>query len=273
MQVIGRPELHLVNPSSSANPLPTDTLVYSFPGVDSVFGITEFSPDVFAVAVGKYSAENGPTNGSWSVWSVELGSRHGGSGKKVKKIADVKDAWMINGVAALNDHVVLLADSYAMNVIALDARTAKYDVVLQDPSMASNMSAYPPIGINGMKVVHDDLYFTNSQLGTINRVRLNLDTGHAVGPFTVIASNVTVVDDLAVTEKGDVYVGRPLDNEVVKVGRDGSVVKVADVKGATAASLGRTSRDRGVVYVSTMGGIKEGGGFEEGGKIVALDLC
>jgi hypothetical protein len=174
-----------------------------------------------------------------------------------------------------------MADSPGGNIVALDVKNGDYDVVIQGPAVASNSSASLPGGVNGMKVSDSTLYFTNTQLGTVYRVTVDKKTGAAIGSFVVLA-NISVVDDLAVMDDGTAFVARPFANVVERVTEEGHVPIAGgqnslEVAGATSVTLGRTCRDRGVLYVCTMGGVKNGGAdglgeLLEGGKIVALSL-
>jgi hypothetical protein len=277
VSILGPPELHAIDPFATSNSTATDTLLFTFPGVTTVSGITEYKPDVFVVGTGNYSLTAGETPGASIAWRVDLSS-----GKaKVEKIADLRRTQYINGLAALSDGIVFMADSAAGNIVRLDVESGEYDVVIEGPAVAANRSASFPGGVNGMKVVGSTLYFTNQQLGTVNRVDVDKKTGRAVGPIVTVA-NISGIDDLAVTDDGTAFVARPLANVVERASTDGHVPIAGgqdslEVAGVTAATLGRTWRDRGVLYVSTMGGVPNGGAdgfgeFLEGGKVVALSL-
>lgn len=82
------------------------------------------------------------------------------------------------------------------------------------------------------------------------------------------------IDDFAVADDGVVFLARwSPNNDVVRIGRAGKVVPIArDMSGPTSVVLGRTGRDRGLLYVSTTGTQQANGSFAEGGQIVAVDL-
>lgn len=273
--MVGKPELHLIDPFAASNSS-IDALLQTFPGFDSVFGISELQPDVWAVATGNYSLA-GPTLGSSALWRVDLSNVRE---PKARKIADLPRTKLVNGIAALSERVVLMADSFAGNVLRLDVESGAYDVVLQNAALAANASSNPAIGVNGLKVLHatapPTLVFSNSQFGIVGSVPVHPVTGRAVGQFRTLAKGLGVVDDLAVLDDGTVVVARVWDNVVERIAGDGTVVHIAgnEALGATAAVLGRTWRDRSVVYVCTSGGLIDGGagGFVEGGKVVALSL-
>ncbi|KAL1605396.1 hypothetical protein SLS60_004945 [Paraconiothyrium brasiliense] len=269
-------ELHIVNPfgtyeASSAS----STLLHSFPGVNTVFGISEYAPDLFAVATGNYSPSTGATKGTYAVWTVDV-SRVNDT--KVHKIADLPSIEVINGLAALNRDAILLADSFAGTVVRLDVKTGRSHVVINDSSTAFAA----PLGVNGLKVLHatnpPTLYYTNSGLNATFSAHIHPTTGKLTGKVSTLASNEDVPDDLAVTDDGTVFFAKPYagtltrakagEKPVVVAGSEGSLA----LGGVTSASLGRTYKDRGVVYVATMGGFNADGSYAAGGKIVAVEV-
>jgi hypothetical protein len=270
--------LHLIDLfASPSNTSGIDTLLYTFPSADSVFGISELEPDVFAVATGNYSTTSGATEGSSSIWTVDLSPLCHGQKVSVRKVVDVKDAKVINGIAALNADTVLAADSLGGSIIRIDIKTGSYKILHNDISLAPNLTADIMLGVNGIKYVAPNLYYTNSQLGAF-RVRVDPRSGAAIGPYTQLAT-IGTADDIAVTDDGTVFVARAIDNVVERVDRDGEVSIIAGgannttVSGATAITLGRTWKDRNVIYVCTFGGFaQDGEGFVEGGKVVALQI-
>ena len=273
VSVIGRPEVHIINPI--VNPS-TTSLIASIPDVNAIFGITELADDVFAVAAGNYTSANTPVQGSFSVWSIDFSHKH--QAAKVKKLANIPDVSMINGLAALNKHTLLLADSWAGNVAFLDTNAGKSDLWFADESTASNFSAPGlPLGVNGVRVHGDWVYYTNTVRNSLSRIRVDASTGKVVDEVETLAQGdaIAVPDDFAVLEDGNVILGRPLSDELVGVGKDGKVdvlFKGESVEGVTAVTVGRTNRDGRVVYLSSMGGFDADGNVKAGGRVVAVKL-
>ncbi|KAJ4297639.1 hypothetical protein N0V90_005533 [Kalmusia sp. IMI 367209] len=267
--------LHVVDPVAPTN----DTLLHSFQGVDSVFGISEYAPDHFAVATGNYSPATGATKGTYAVWSVDVSQVNGTRGSKVEKIADLDEMEVINGLAALNEKSVLLADSFAGVVVRLDVKNGHYETVINHTSTAFAK----PLGVNGLKVLHTTnpptLFYTNSQLNATFSAPINAHTGRLAGPVTTLAENRPVPDDIAVTDDGTAFFAQPYQGTLTRVRKGVEAVIVAGAEGssvlagATSVTLGRSYKDRGVVYAATMGGFAADGSYAEGGKIVAVDLA
>ncbi|KAL5387582.1 hypothetical protein DPSP01_003377 [Paraphaeosphaeria sporulosa] len=276
-------QLHILDPFSNTT---QDTLLHTFAPSNSIFGITEYETDVFAVAAGNFSFTTANGTGDANIWSVDLRSGTTKSSIKVHKLVHLPNA-QINGIAALNSKALLFADSWAGNIRRVDIKTGKHEVVLEDATTANNVSSPLPLGANGLKILRPNavpssrdtptLYFSNLQLSKMYSVPIDGNTGRPQGRVTTLASGLgSVIDDLAVTDDGTVFLTRDAANDVVRISGDGEVATLgggnATVLGPTAAALGRTYRDRGVLYVSAMGGQQADGTFTEGGRVVAIDL-
>jgi hypothetical protein len=268
--VTGRPEVHIVNPLVTPS---VASLVAIIPDTNAVFGITELYDNVFAVAAGNSTPDNAPVRGSFSVWSIDLTHDHGIM--EIGKIADVPGVGMINGLAALNSHTLLLADSWKGNVASLDVKTGKSSLWLDDKSTASNFSAPGlPLGVNGIKVHRDWVYYSNTVQSSLNRIRFDRATGAVVNDVERLAQGdaIAIPDDFAVLKDGSVILGRPLSDNLVKIGAAGSVEVIAKMKGVTAGALGRAENCKRVVYLSSMGGFGLDGSVNADGKVVAVTL-
>lgn len=205
---------------------------------------------------------------------------------KVKKIAYLKNA-QINGLAALNIDTLLFTDSWAGNIRKVDIKTGKYQIILQDATTANNVSTPLPLGANGLKVFRSSpvpsshsnptIYFSNLQLGTAHKVEIDAQTGRPKGRVVTSATGLGIIDDLAVTDDGAVFLARDAANDVARIEADGDVTFVSgsegDILGPTSAVLGRTYKDRGILYVSDVGGQQADGTFLRGGRVLAVSLA
>lgn len=266
VSTIGKAEVHMINPL--ANP-PTAHLIANLPSFNAVLGITELSNNIFAIAAGNVTPANAPVPGSFSIWSVDLTSIHHAA--EVVKIADTPALSMINGLATLDAHTLLLADSWAGNIATLNTRTGETKTWLNDTSTASNFSAPGlPLGVNGLKVHGGFVYFSNTVQSSLNRVRVS-PSGSAVGAVQILAQGeeIGTPDDFAVLADESVVLGRPLGGEVMRVSRNGEVQVLADVEGVTAVAVGRKGH---VAYLSSMGGFNGDGSVKAGGRVVAVEL-
>ncbi|KAF9698377.1 hypothetical protein EKO04_003789 [Ascochyta lentis] len=269
VSVLGRPEVHIVDPSITPS---SASLVASIPSVNAILGITELSKNMFAVAAGNVTPANAPVLGSFSIWSIDMTHKH--EPAKVNKLADTPHLSMINGLTALDSRTLLLADSWAGDIASLDIRTGETAVWLGDETTASNFSAPGlPLGVNGIKFHNGYVYYTNTVRNSLNRIRVS-SKGTAVGGVQVLAQGeaIAVPDDFAVLKDGSVVQGRPMSDELVRVGSDGKVVVIAKVEGVTAVAMGRSEKDKKTAYLSSMGGFNADGSVKSGGRIVAVEL-
>lgn len=259
--LIGKPEVHIVDPKSGAQ-----NLVVAFPAANSVLGITELDCDIFVVTVGTLKPTNEPIEGSFAIWTIDL---RGECNAAVDKLVDLKSVSMVNGIAKLNPHTLLLADSWAGDIVSLDLETKHYSATFKHPSLAANFSSpqVPPLGVNGLRLHGKDLYYSNNVQSILGRVRLHR---HSIN-YETIASGEKIggPDDLAVLKDGSVLLARPAADLVLHVGLDGQVRESVGVNGPTSVMLARGTEER-VVYVSTCGLI--GGLPREGGRVVRIEF-
>jgi sugar lactone lactonase YvrE len=259
--LIGKPEVHIVDPRTGSQ-----NLVVAFPAANSVLGITELECDFFAVAVGTLKPTNEPIEGSFAIWSIDL---RGECDAEVDKLVDLKNVSMVNGIAKLNPHTLLLADSWAGNIVSFNLDTKHYSAAFKQPSLAANFSSpqVPPLGVNGLRLHGKYLYYSNNVQSILGRIKLH----HRSSTFELIATGEKVggPDDLAVLRDGSVLLARPAADRIVHVGLDGKVGESVRVNGPTSVVLARGTEER-VVYVSTCGLV--GGLPREGGRVVRIEF-
>ncbi|ETS75039.1 hypothetical protein PFICI_13523 [Pestalotiopsis fici W106-1] len=268
---------------------PAATLVHTFPSeLYGLVGIAETSPDVFVTA-----GINTTTPSLSSVWEVTFGTddNDGSESVATRKIADMHNAIVLNGVAAVpgcgdepsSSSAVLIADSMAGVVFRVDTQTGNVTTAAQVPEMAplGNMTSTQNIGINGIKIRDGYLYFDNSYAATLYRVKID-ETGFvaadAVAENVAVISDETFLDDFVFDTRGNIYIASNHGSTVRRVDMaTGDNVVLAGaagqqtVLGDTAAAFGRTDMDREVLYVTTSGfDVKTA---VEPGKVVAINVA
>lgn len=261
------PELYSINPHS--NP-PTASRVYSFSNTaynyTGLLGISELEPNVFAFVAGAIPKTADP--GFYSIWKADLS----GKNPDVSKIADIPGGQLLNGICTLNSRTLLIADSLAGNLIKLDTRTGTSTVLADDSTMKPGTDDRGfTSGINGVKYCKatGQLYYTNSFLGKLFKVKLDCETGEIAGQIETVVSGLSEPDDFSIDQDGNVYLAQGAANSVAKVDKNGRIRTVAgslnstDIPGPTSVTLGRTRDERGTIYVTTS---------SSGGKIVAVQL-
>ncbi len=270
----------IANPSS---PTPTVSLLHTFGSLTGVLGITETLPGLFAVLGGNFTSPGVAVKGSAAVWELDLRRPT----PSARLLVAMPDAVFLNGVdnTPADPLTLLMSDATLGLVWRLDTRTGDHSVALQDPSMAIVAGAALPVGINGLRVHKNYLYWTNSFSATINRVRINGDGSPAHGATVEIVSHTAqpLPDDLFIgpQDQDIVWAATNLGNKLVAVrpGDDGRAIVVEGavdqltLAGDTACRFGRGLRDQNTLYVTTSGGLVQpvNGTATEGGKIVGID--
>ena len=279
--LINTPQVYQVDPNpSAAHPA---TLVHTFPAYLSCTGITELGNDIFYVITGNFSLQTfATTPGSFSVWKLNLaGFTTGGAPAAATKIADFPESIFLNGMTALQPSggdTLLVADSSAGVVYSLNVNTGAVVKIITDPLIAPTAGANPALGVNGVKIRNQNLYFSNTDQALLGKIALNTD-GSAKGPGTVVVRNVPSTDDFQFDLLGNIFIAG--NNELrfhgileSSSGPPDVVSNSSLLAGSTSVQFGRLPTDLASVYVGTNGGEAQfvSKQFTNPGKIVRADV-
>ncbi|KAJ5588012.1 uncharacterized protein N7459_003777 [Penicillium hispanicum] len=259
------------------------TRAYTFPNVTGCFGISEIDDDVFAVVTGNFStATYAPTAGSFSVHQLDFSPQETKDGERAlspaaSKIAALPEAEALNGMITFtkDSHLVLIADSPKGAVWKLNTQTGEHSIALNDTTMLPAQGQALPLGVNGLKLVDDYIYYSSTTRMEFGRVKVNANAT-AVGEYEIIASGF-LPDNLDVTPDGTAYIATDPQNSVVRITPSGQIALVAggqlstQMPGATSCRL---TPDRKTLYVGTSGGQVAPvlGVFKEPGKVLQITL-
>ncbi|KAK1637604.1 hypothetical protein BDP81DRAFT_425557 [Colletotrichum phormii] len=260
---------------------PSTDLVHRFSGFDGLLGITETCPDTFVVVGGNFSGIGVSVPGSFSAWEVNVADKK----TTVNKIVNVPEAAFLNGVVALpwDRNIVLIAESALGKVYRLDVKAKKYDVVLGGQYLEPTAEAVPPIGVNGVQIRGDFLYWSHSSLRKVFRVKLDragrVAAKTTIDQITNVNTTAIFLDDFTFDKKGGIWAVTNIDGKLLYVTPEGKSTVAAGseteltVAGDTAAAFGRNIKDKGILYVGTGGSLARpvNGTITEPGKIVAFD--
>jgi hypothetical protein len=265
------PELWTIDPFTK-----TASLIHSFSDATALTGITEVYDDTFAiVALNSSLATFSSTPGTGAIWKVNMKSRK----PVISLVQRMPDSIFPNGLTTLNSKAgdILIADSGKGVVFKMNTNTGAYSIALTDPNTMLPASNGPiPIGINGVKLFKGHVYYTSTTRQLFCRVPVSA-LGEATGPYEVLASGF-YQDDFTLSEDGVAYISGNANDEVLKVGLDGTVSVAAgnpeslDVAGATSCAFAKGGDNKGILYVATGGalGAPINGTIVEPGKIVTL---
>jgi hypothetical protein len=185
------------------------------------------------------------------------------------KVAGFPDTIGLNGMTVLDRDasLLLISDLYAGSVGRLHVNTGEAsNVITGDPLMAAM-----PLGIDGVYVRDQRLYFTNFGRGYFGKVNLNAD-GTAARNLSLIVSGI-VGDGFTFDANGKSFIA-DATNKIALVPPHGRLVDIAHTRGPTAAQFGRTALDSGSLYVATIGGDVnfEAGNATIGGSISRMNV-
>ena len=162
----------------------------------------------------------------------------------VEKLARLPEAMFANGIARAPDGRYLIAGSSRGKIYAFDPETGGTDIWLDHPTLKPGQ-AYP-IGVNGLRVSGDQVYFANTGQMTMGRIDF------ATQEVTLLHEGL-LIDDFAVAPDGSVYGATHAYNSVVAVSPEGVRTIIADAsQGATGSTSVRFDA-RGDLLVSTGG--------------------
>ncbi|KAI0154667.1 hypothetical protein GGR57DRAFT_466280 [Xylariaceae sp. FL1272] len=240
--------LYEINPLAES---PEANLIAQLPGATALTGIAEVGPDKFAVTGGvrgnlMYTDE--------TVYLVDFSKKNCTSGGPTISIAaTLPDAVFLNGAASLPSHpeTVILADSNLGALWRVNTSSGAVDELATDPAFEFPANATTAIGINGLKIVGDYLYYTNTAQAVFGRVQI-ASTGELVGDIeTLFTSPGVSWDDLYVAADGTAYLCQG-PGAVLRVTTDGLsdyAVNNTELLGPTSIQI---SQD-GNLYVTTRG--------------------
>lgn len=227
-------------------------------GVTGLLGIAELEEDVFYV-VGSNLTATEDSNGVWRVDIRNFQAAQNGTviqPASTSLVTRIPSALQLNGMARLasNDTTsLLISDSAQGNVILLNVDTKVVETAIQEPEMAPLPTGLS-IGVNGIRIRDNKLYFVSLDQGLFARVPISLHSGTAVGPVETLASNITFGDDFALSEVGRwayVATNGPQETIGVDLFRGGKAVVAASPLLGSASSVAAQQVDgRRVLYVT-----------------------
>ena len=285
LTLITTPDLYLLNPFS---PSPKPELVHRFSSNTWLTGITEAAPDTYYVIGANATIKNlSPAPNSTHIWRVQFPNEvHNKTDQApdISLLTTIEPPVFLNGLITFNKNTLLASDSKTGAVWTIDLTTGKAQITIRDPLMAFPPTAPVPLGINGIKLYKDTLYFTSSAQSLF--VGLPIAQGAngsviATGPAKIILqkSPGNFFDDFALDEYGNAFIAYSTADSILEVDTNGDQkivagrVNTTEIAEPTAAQFGRTEWDKGVLYVTTAGGLAApvAGNITVGGQVVAVD--
>ncbi|KAL2782999.1 hypothetical protein BJX66DRAFT_319326 [Aspergillus keveii] len=251
LNAITEPVVYTLDPRAAT---PTATPLHQFDGATGLAGITEVSPDVFALVVGNYSVhELKGIQGSFGIWKLDLTS----GTPVVSKITSIPEGQPLNGMTTASENVVLVADSPVGIVYSVNINTGAYQVAIQDTQFQPPPGSPFPLGVNGIHRRDGTLYFTNSGLNTFGKLPITAQ-GTAAGVISIIASAPAnnFYDDFALDAGGNPWITlHPHALEIVRLpsGSHSIALNSTEVVHPTSCIFGNSCDTKRTLYVVTAG--------------------
>ncbi|KAF4493499.1 hypothetical protein FAGAP_10381 [Fusarium agapanthi] len=248
LSTMGEAKLYSVNPYKS--PFKPEVIA-QIEGVNSLFGITEIGNDVFALAAGNDTGQKFQNN------SMKLSLlKFNNSQLSVDTVFEESKYGPVNGIVALpyHKHIILGADSVRGEILHIDTTTGKIRVAIQNKELTPSVDGSYGLGVNGIKIYQNHLYFTNTDRQTFGRMKID-KLGNKVGDVEILyrleKGSSSIPDDFAMDKNGNVYVGFWQD-KLIKITPDGKALILSEglLAGPTSVTL---SKDGKSVFVVTAG--------------------
>ncbi|KAI1320503.1 hypothetical protein F5Y16DRAFT_417410 [Xylariaceae sp. FL0255] len=243
------PEVWKIDPIKEAG-----SRLVEIPQLTTLMGITEVHASEFVVAGTNVTETGAAVPGSSQAWKLDLRS----SSPEVSLITTFPHSGRLKGITKANAETILLADSTAGVIYKLDLRTNDIETALSDPpTMTFPQNASLPYGVNGVKTLHEYVYYTNTARKLFCRIPVDSQF-HATGPSEVIASGF-IQDDFALLPDGTAYIAAGAQNTVLEVTSGGQVSVAAgslnssQIPSATSVQMGRKVAERSTLYVTDSG--------------------
>ncbi|KAK5175735.1 uncharacterized protein LTR77_000874 [Saxophila tyrrhenica] len=271
---ISRAAIYQVDPFSHVA-----ATVHQFDILDGVLGIAEIENDIFVAVTATIDlATNMAKNGSAKIWRVDMCAWSLGAPNPISLISNLPEVGLPDGVTPLptDPGVVLVADADKGLIWRVSTTTGAHTIAISDPAFKYT-SPLVPIGVNGLKILDDELYFTNLAANLIARIPITAN-GSASGSVQKVSTETLLPDDFALAGDGTIYAAGY--NTLWRVMPDGTTDALVGgpnstaVQGITSAQFGRTREDGGVLYISTTGGLllAPAGARVHGGQLLAVNV-
>ncbi|KAL8749385.1 MAG: hypothetical protein Q9184_006827 [Pyrenodesmia sp. 2 TL-2023] len=259
------PDLWQIDPTRNQS----GSILHTFVGYTSLFGIVELQPDVFYVIASNFTGapDYYGFQGSTSIFQVDLRNHQGLRDTQhrvnVSKVVDIPAAQLLDGFAVVNQSAGLLmsgdAQTGVLYRINTHLRTAT--AVLQDALLngteTGRASGLAHVGVNGVKFYGSDLYFTNTAKGLYGKVRLDTSTGLPTEGPSLIENYGTYLDDLSFDSKGNQYISSPLTGILLRMAGNATArphtTLFASLPGANSNAFGRGTSDKCILYSTFVG--------------------
>ncbi|KAI8626298.1 hypothetical protein F5Y19DRAFT_226491 [Xylariaceae sp. FL1651] len=273
LSTIGSGSLYYINPEAL---YPSAQNVITLPGSTALTGMAALGNGLYAVSGGVQSSPSCFVEGSMQVYVVSVAADSADT--KLVHGVSVPDTCMMDGMAALPKHprTVLSADSIGGRILRIDTLNDCVSVAFSDAALGPGNNA-TALGIKGLRIRGDYLYFTNSAQGIFGRFPID-ENGTNTGKVEILAhpgcrsDEGNSYDDFAFDDEGNVFVAvHPSSiNKITPGGAESTFAGDESSETFLEPTSVVISNDKKSLYVSTGG--KDTGFPISGGQVVKVQL-
>jgi hypothetical protein len=252
--------------------------VITLPGVTALTGMAKIGEGLYAINGGVLSPNS--WEGYWQVQVVEVKTHGNVTARLVNSTAvTTPGTTSLYGIAALPKHqrTVLSADPKNSRILRVNTTDDSVSIAIEHPALGPGENATATaLGVKGIRIRGDYLYFTNSAQRKFGRFRIAAN-GTNVGDAEILAcldEEGAAYDDFTFDNEGNVFVAVP-PSSINKITPGGAQSTFAG--GANSTLLGPTSvvvsKNGSSLYVST-GGREKGSEYPafDGGQLMKVQL-
>lgn len=264
-------------------PKPSPYFVHHFTNSTGIWGIASLeSTSLLVTGNDFFPANYTVAPGSNKIYRINL-DREGHVGS-VQTFPVPKAGWL-NGITVVPEapHYVLAADCFLGAIVRIDTRTGDVTTVSTDLLLGQTSSADSlPIGVNGVHVRNNFVYFTNSFQRLYGRLAITKDGLSAGKPAEIVAypPDGATFDDFAIQGDGTAFVmtlGAVNGIDAIRANGNSTMVaqwpfESTNISQVTSAVVDTSAANRRVLYFATAGQYYGSNETISGGEVFSLAL-
>ncbi|KAM7201175.1 hypothetical protein V8F20_004921 [Naviculisporaceae sp. PSN 640] len=258
------------------------------PNTTAQLGITALGNSRYAIATGTLDLANGMFfPGTAKIQVIYLPTATHPVMTQLLQVIPIPQGKLLNGAISFppeygynQPDVILVAESVLGQILRVNLATGAIDIISSDDLLCPGPGQDFPIGVNGIKIFKEHLYFTNSGRGIFGRFEID-SRGNQLGKAEILvdfgkatgfddALDDLVIDpgsgDAYITRNDELFVYRAASKQVELVlGPETTNNSGVVLKGATSVGFGKNGKD----LLVTTAGRTDGGSFV-GGQVVRV---
>lgn len=188
--------------------------------IHGCLGISEIIPGVFDVIT--FAFVNGSfvkTSGVNSIREFDMkpfsvdAAGIVSSNATILKLVNIESADILNGMTTLDSSKILVWDVHIGLVYKVNRITGAYYIVINDSLMNLGPNASTNLSVNGIRIRDSYLYWTNAAVGSLNRIKTNVEA-EPRGTSEAVAANAPKAGDFIFKSDGMSFIAWNQEDEL-----------------------------------------------------------